>query len=137
MQTITISEQQKKCASCHITCSVLIQHWGPQAFQSHPSSFFLVSFPLLIFPVSSRQKNYSLFNSQSSNIRVCCFFFFLSMKQFVLHYLFPSPNIYILIFSRSEPQTTYAGSKYYTHLGAEGDGQPLDRIVADQHIQTQ
>ena len=59
MQNTTISEQHRKCASCHITCSIFTKHRHPQAFQSHPSSSFKkVSFPLLIFPVSTQQKHY-------------------------------------------------------------------------------
>lgn len=103
----TNSQLQKKHAGYagHITCSVFIQHCGLQAFQSHSSSFKKVSFLLLIFLVSTWQKQHSLpALLQVPRAQTWGFAFFTVWNT--LYYQFSSPNIYTLIFSvKSESQT--------------------------------
>lgn len=106
-------------------------------FSKPPFPFLKVSFPLLIFPVSTQQKHYSLSNLSQAPRAQTSGGVFCSMKQFVLP--FSSTNIYILIFSKTELQTlpVLAQRIYYTHPGAEENGQLLGGTVRDQHIQTQ
>lgn len=56
-----------------------------------------------------------------------------------LYYIFSPPNVYILTFSKTEPQTlpVLAQGIYYTIPEAEEDGQLLGGIVRDQRIWTQ
>lgn len=100
--------------------------------------FLKVSFPLLIFPVSTWQKHYSLSNlSQAPRAQTSGFSFLVAWNS--LYYLFSPPNVYILTFSKTEPQTlpVLAQGIYYTIPEAEEDGQLLGGIVRDQHIRTQ
>lgn len=102
--------------------------------------FLKVSFPLLIFPVSTWQKHYSLSNlSQAPRAQTSGFSFLAAWNS--LYYPFSPPNVYILTFSKTEPQTlpnsVLAQGIYYTLPEAEEYGQLLGGIVRDQHIRTQ